>query len=84
MSRSWKKTPGYLDRNPYNKNQANRKVRHTWDVPDGGSYKKIFESYNICDYACPFYTDYEHAEYLHRMAAYGRDFAEEFHRDYAK
>lgn len=41
---SWKK---------YAKNQANRKVRKAKDLPNGSSYKKVFESWDICDYKYP-------------------------------
>lgn len=50
MSRSYKKTPGFCDRNPYAKRQANKKVRRTEGVYDRGSYKKLYSSYDIHDY----------------------------------
>lgn len=50
MSRSYKK-PWICDRSPYNKNQANRKVRrYKRRIQNGKSYKKLYCSYNICDY----------------------------------
>ena len=55
MSRSYKK-PWICDRNPYSKNQANRKVRrYKRKIKDGKSYRKLYNSYNICDYK--FYWD---------------------------
>lgn len=51
MSRSYKKHAGVKD--PANKEMkkfANKKVRHSNDVPNGKSYKKMFESYNISDF----------------------------------
>jgi len=50
MSRSYKKVWGFVDRNPIGKKFANQKVRRTWDVPNGKSYKKLYDSYNICDH----------------------------------
>ena len=32
------------------KNQANKLIRRSKNVPDGGSYRKFFDSWNICDY----------------------------------
>jgi len=50
MSHSYKHTPGFFDRNPFAKQQANRKVRRTLEVPNGKAYRRLFESYDICDY----------------------------------
>ena len=50
MSRSWKKTWGWVDRNPYRKNQANKKVRKTKNIPNGKAYKKLYDSWNISDH----------------------------------
>lgn len=55
MSRSYRKpwiTDGYKGsaRRQYNKNQANRAIRQTEDVPDGMLYKKFYERWDICDY----------------------------------
>lgn len=52
MSRSYKKTPGYTDhvRSTWkDKRFANKKVRNS-EIVDGGMYKKVFESWKICDY----------------------------------
>lgn len=55
MSRSYKKHPFYTDGSPgttkESKKFANKKVRNTKNLPNGGAYKKTFESYNIHDYA---------------------------------
>ena len=51
MSRSYKKHPFVKD--PANKGMkrcANKKVRHTKDIPNGKAYKKVFESWEISDY----------------------------------
>lgn len=51
MSRSYKKYP--IVKDPPNKGMkkyANKKVRHTKDIPNGKAYKKVFESWEISDY----------------------------------
>jgi hypothetical protein len=56
MARSYKKVPGYLDRNPFMKNYANRIIRRMREkdfdlLPDGMSYKKYTHlTWSICDY----------------------------------
>lgn len=56
MSRSYKKFPALKDKNPGSaarksgKQLANRTVRRTANIPNGGAYKKAFCSYNISDY----------------------------------
>lgn len=54
MSRSYKKSPVYTDSSPgttkEKKKVANRKVRHAEDIPNGGAYKKVHESWDIHDY----------------------------------
>jgi hypothetical protein len=52
MSRSFKKTAGWCDRNPFAKKEANSRVRKTPDLPSGSAYKKVFESWDIHDYKC--------------------------------
>jgi hypothetical protein len=54
MSRSFKKFPGLVDRNPGSKKQANKAVRSS-DCSDYSAYKKEYNSYNICDYAFVHY-----------------------------
>ncbi len=51
MSRSYKKTPGWVDRNPYAKRAANKRVRRYkhW-LPDGRTYRKVYCSWEIRDY----------------------------------
>ncbi len=51
MSRSYKKHNRVKD--PANKGMkryANKKVRHTKNVPNGKAYKKLFESWDISDW----------------------------------
>lgn len=62
MSRSYKKTLGYCDRNPWAKRQANKKVRRTWDIDSGGAYKKLYDSYAICDYKFLYYSEQEYIQ----------------------
>lgn len=52
MSRSRKKRNWVTDNSwkKFGKKYANKKVRRTDDIRNGSSYKKHFESYNICDY----------------------------------
>lgn len=51
MSRSYKKFPICKDpAGKFMKRFANKKVRHTLDIPSGGSYKKCFESWDISDW----------------------------------
>ena len=54
MSRSQNKVWGWTDnqtnRRKFEKRFANKKVRRTKKIQDGGSFKKVYCSYNICDY----------------------------------
>lgn len=52
MSRSYKHTPRSGDKkSKYGKNFANRRIRRIKTiVPNHKSYRKYYESYNICDY----------------------------------
>lgn len=51
MSRSYKKTPGWTcgTDKKWIKRLANKRVRKT-EVPNGNAYKKVYQSYDICDY----------------------------------
>ena len=51
MSRSYKKAVMNACADKSRKNEANKLIRNSVDVPNGRSYKKYFESYNIVD-AC--------------------------------
>ena len=55
MSRSYKKPYIKQDGTKWAKRLANKRVRHTEDVGNYGSYKKVFCSYDISDYR--FYWD---------------------------
>jgi hypothetical protein len=59
MSRSFKKHPGFTDAGKYayiDKRNANKKVRHTEDIPNGSSYKKCFCSYDIVDWRHSYHS----------------------------
>jgi hypothetical protein len=62
MSRSYKKVYAFTDSNPYFKNQAARKVRNLplhAEVADGAAYKRLYQSYNICDFKFLLYHEHE-------------------------
>lgn len=56
MSRSRRKTPYLTDGQDsagvrkLARRLANRKVRRQKDLASGGAYKRVYESWNICDY----------------------------------
>ena len=51
MSRSYKKHPRAKDSAAKDmKKFANKKVRHTKDIPNGKAYRKVFESWKISDF----------------------------------
>lgn len=56
MSRSFKKNPGYKDKDKFCQKYANRKVRRTEDLCDGMFYKRVYNQYNITDYKYPEFT----------------------------
>ena len=49
MSRSYKKA--VIKDKTGNKPHASRKVRRTAGIPDGGHYKKVYNPYDISDWA---------------------------------
>ena len=60
MSRSQKKTWGWTDHQTPNSSRqkrfANKKVRRTRDIPNGGAHKKLYCSYDICDYKFLYFS----------------------------
>lgn len=54
MSRSYKKHPWITDHHVKTSSEmkkfANKKVRHTKDLPNGKAFKKVSESYDLCDW----------------------------------
>ena len=69
MSRSYKKNPIITDgRTPTVKRMkriANKKVRHTKNLPNGKSYKKVFETYDIHDYISRWTWEEAKLAYFH-------------------
>lgn len=60
MSKTYKKVPGFVDRNPFMKNYANRrlrKVKLTKTFVDGSAYKKHTCSWDISDWSFIFFSD---------------------------
>lgn len=52
MSRSYRKHLVITDGGPHNKSKrfANHVVRKCWDVNSGGAYKRLYETWSICDW----------------------------------
>ena len=67
MSRSYKKFPIVKDKScsKHGKRFANKKVRHTQDIPNGKAYKKVYETWNICDY-CWIWTRKDAIEHWYK------------------
>lgn len=66
MSRSYKKNVGWVDRNPFMKNYANRRLRRKSaeeEIPNGRAYKKYQCSWDICDFASIYYGGYKEYKY---------------------
>lgn len=60
MSRSYKKNPVIKSESKakrFWKREANKKVRHTKDVPSGRAFKKIGDTYNINDWISTCFTN---------------------------
>lgn len=76
MSRSFKKNPGYYDRNPFMKRQANKRIRQidpTSDtLADGKQYRKYMCSYYICDSKWRFPSSFE--EFVRYTQSWSHDF----------
>ena len=80
MSRSYKKEPVVKDYNRNSKKYANRKVRRIFkncDYPNGSAYKKLYCSWDICDWRFrETYREYEKRakqykfEYIHGITKY--------------
>lgn len=88
MSRSYKKHPWITDHHVKTSSEmkkfANKKVRHTKDLPNGKAFKKVFESYNLCDFK--FFQTKEEAiaEYEETLSdvKLDEDYREEFLKEY--
>ena len=88
MSRSYKKHPcGGDTKSRFGKRYANHVVRKYFDIGNHGYYKKLFNSYNICDYWSYYpWTDYkEFMNSLHvSVRRYGHNKSEkELYNDWA-
>ena len=73
MSRSYKHHPFCTDRKDgakWWKNQANRKVRHTMEIPNGKAYRKVYNSWNIHDYIW-YESRYGAAAWYNRHVTHG-------------
>ena len=72
MSRSYKKHPWITDHHVKSSSErkkfANKKVRHTEDLPSGGAFKKVFCSYDICDFKF-FQTKEEALDYANNLSS---------------
>ena len=70
MSRSYKKFPQvrayYGKSGKKARNFANRKIRRLpvdYEIPNGKSFKKLYERYEIWDYACTQFKEWEIQEW---------------------
>jgi len=74
MSRSFKHVPGFVDHpksgSKKDKRFANKKIRNTEDIPNGGSFKKIYESWNINDWKFLYFSMDEILEFSNINTAY--------------
>lgn len=91
MSRSFKKTAGGKDRNPYMKNYANRVVRRMStdeEAPQYKGYRKINNPWDICDYKFLYYSNkqvQDHLEWCTMMdEKYGCDYSKRTYRMWSK
>lgn len=63
MSRSYHKNHFIKDHTRGGKKRANRKVRHTPNIPNGAYFKRCYQSWNICDFRWIWTKDMATAEY---------------------
>lgn len=77
MSRSYRKHAIRKDNNPFNENQANRRIRRDKGyIPNGCHYKKRYPQWDICDWSIGYQTaeayvreqqEYEHTVRYRRL-----------------
>lgn len=91
MSRSYKKTPVCKDQGTrWMKRQASKTVRrYAEDISNGGSYKNLFCSYNICDYRIvqtyqQAIDDWNTSKYLWTHQKTFKDFLLSWHKYYKR
>jgi len=85
MSRSYKRIPCWKDHTKGMKKYANRYLRRNYlIVPSGKAYKKLFCSYEICDYKLiESFHSYQKSfsEYEHRTCS-DKELYRMWYRDY--
>jgi len=80
MARSYKKFPGWKHTERGGKRFANITVRHfrgrvhdpeegDRDIPDGGAYRKLYDSWEICDGKDIFYTKVAFQDHIDKILA---------------
>ena len=84
MSRSYKKTPWAGDHKGTAKKRVAWKTVRAWlkahpeEIPQGGDYKKLYETWDICDYGgtCTWeeYWDWEVKAWQQYEEPYGKPF----------
>ena len=66
MSRTYKKVPGFKDRNPFMKNYSNRRLRRLSvenSLASGGAYRKHTCPWDICDWKWFYFSKQEMIEH---------------------
>lgn len=82
MSRSYRKTPISRGNNRREKVLANRRVRHSVEVPNGKQYRKFYNSYDITDTVWGYTTLSEVVKSLYRWSS--AHIGEEITPEYAR
>jgi hypothetical protein len=77
MSRSYKRTPGYTCGyggmyRRFAKRLANKRVRKNNDISNGSSFRKLYESWDICDYRFLYFSRREIEKSIWRLANSGK------------
>lgn len=58
MARSFRKTPGWCDRQTWAKKQANKRVRRFIGlIPNGNWYRNLYNRWQICDWKFLYHTE---------------------------
>lgn len=73
MSRSYKKFPRIKCENSckFGKRQANKTIRNLpidFEIPKGRWFKKLYESYDICDYSFTQFQEWEIKDWYRHQA----------------
>ena len=83
MANSFKNIPITKDNGRSKKSAkrfANKKVRHTPDIPSGGSFKKVFCSYEISDWSWGSYSYKELVDDL--LTSFDKGYIIDIEREY--